>query len=362
MEKLIPNFCNKEKYVVHYETLKTYVKYGLKITKIHRGITFKESTWMKSYIDKNTKLRMQSKNKFESDFFKLMNNSVFGKTIENIRKRTDIKLVTTQEQAETYIYQPNYADRTTFSDNLVAIHMGKTSIYMDKPVYLGASILDISKTLMYDFHYGYIKPKYGDKTKLLFTDTDSLMYEIETEDFYKDISPNIHEWYDTSDYPKDHPSGIETGVNKKKIGMFKDEVAGKIISEFVGLRAKNYAFMLDGEEHKKCKGIKKNVTKNDICFLDYKTYLFTNVTQLRKMNVFRSHLHDVYSEEINKIALSANDDKRVILKDGIHTLAHGHFRTFLGGSSVSFGTTSNSSLTNPLLGGRLVVPPLPSLK
>ena len=242
VSKLIPNLQNKEKYVVHYEALKTYVKYGLKITKIHRGIVFQESPWMKSYIEKNTKLRKLSKNDFESNFFKLMNNSVFGKTIENVRKRTDIELVTTEEQAEKYIYKPNYMGRTTFSDDLVAIHMGKTSIYMDKPVYLGMSILDISKKLMYDFHYGYIKPKYGDKAKLLFTDTDSLMYEIETEDFYKDISKDVHKWFDTSNYPCRQPSGIEIGVNKKVIGMFKDEAGGEVITKFVGLRAKNYAY------------------------------------------------------------------------------------------------------------------------
>ena len=221
---------------------------------------------------------------------------------------------------------------------------------MNKPVYLGMTILDISKTLMYDFHYGNIKPKYGEKAKLLFTDTDSLMYEIETEDFYKDISQDVHEWLDTRNYPPNHPSGIETGVNKMVIGMFKDEEGGKIVTEFVGLRAKNYSYSCDGKEHKKCKGIKMNVTKNNIYHKDYKDCLFQNIQLRRKMNVFRSRGHDVYSEEINKIALSANDDKRVILKDGIHTLAHGHFRTFLGGSSVSLGTTSNSSLTNPLLG------------
>ena len=224
------------------------------------------------------------------------------------------------------------------------------------------SILDISKTLMYEFHYEYIKPKYGEKAKLLFTDTDSLMYEIETEDFYEDISPNVEERFDTSDYPKGHESGIKTGVNKKVIGKMKDEVCGKIITKFVGLRAKNYAFILDGKEHKKCKGIKKCVTKNNITFKDYEDCLFKNIKQLRKMNVFRSHRHDVYSEEVNKIALSANDDKRIILEDGIHTMAYSHFRTLLGGSSVSFGTTCNSSLTNPLLGVRFVVPPPPSDK
>ena len=313
----------------------------------------------------NTKLRMKSKNNFESDFFKLMNNSVFGKTIENIRKRTDIKLATTKEEVERYIYKPNYTHRTTFSDDLVAIHMGKTALHMNIPVYLGMSILDISKTLMYKIFYEYIKPKYGEKVKLLFTDTDSLMCEIETEDFYKDISPDVQCKFDTSNYSPNHPSGIETGVNKKVIGMFKDEAGGEVITKFVGLRAKNYAYSYDhliglasllflfgedGAEQKKCKGIKKCVTKNNITFKDYETCLFTNINQLRKMNVFRSHLHDVYSEEVNKIALSANDDKRIILKDGINTLAHGHFRTFLGGSSVSSGTTNNSSLTNPLLG------------
>ena len=365
-EMLIPNFHKKKKYVVHYETLKSYEKYGLRIGKIHGGIVFHDSTWMESYIDKNTQLRMQSKNNFESDFFKLMNNSVFGKTMENIRKRIDIKLVMTAEQARKHINKPNYTGRKTFSDNLVAIHMGKTEIYMNKPVYLGMAILDISKTLMYDFYYGYLKPKYGDKVKLLFTDTDSLMCEIETEDFYKDIAPDVHEWFDTSNYLPYHPSGIPTGVNKKVIGMFKDEKGGKIVTEFVGLRAKNYSLVCDWKEEKKCKGIKKSVIGKDISFKDYKDCLFKNIQLRRKMNVFRSRGHDVYSEEVRKVALSANDDKRVVLQDGVHTLAHGHFKTFFGGSSVSTGTNCNSSLTNPLLGTRpsppVVVPPLPSDK
>ena len=321
--KLVPNVHRKTKYVVHHEVLKTYLKHGLKISKIHRGISFDESPWMKPYIDFNTKLRMQSKNNFESDFFKLMNNSVFGKTIENVRNRVDVKLVTSQKQAEKYINKPNYTGRTTFSDNLVAIHMAKTSIFINKPIYLGMSILGISKTLMYDFYYGFLKPMYGDRIKLLFTDTDSLMILVETEDFYKDITPYVHELFDTSNFPKGHPSNIPTGVNKKVIGMFKDEVGGKIITEFVGLRPKNYGYKCDEKEHKKCKGIKKSVTEKDISFKDYKDCLFGNVQLRRKMNVFRCHKHDIFSEEINKIALSANDDKRIILEDGIHTRPHG---------------------------------------
>ena len=186
-------------------------------------------------------------------------------------------------------------------------------------------ILDLSKTLMYDFHYNYIKKKYGDRAKLLFTDTDSLAYEIKTDDFFADIAPDIRSRFDTSDYPKDHSSGIETGVNKKVIGMFKDEAAGKQIEEFVGLRSKLYSYKMAGVDYKKCKGVKKTVVKNAITHEDYKDCLFTRREQSRTMNVIRSYHHEIYTEEINKIALSADDDKRVIQQDGIHTLAYGHY-------------------------------------
>ena len=165
-----------------------------------------------------------------------MNNSVFGKTMENIRNRVDVKLVNNREKAEKLSAKPNFKHCNIFCEDLVAIHMKKTKLVFNKPVYLGMCILDLSKTKMYDFHYNYIKPKYGDKAKLLFTDTDSLMYEIKTEDFYKDISDDVKDRFDTSDYPPNHPSGIPTGCNKKVLGVFKDEVAGRYIEEFVGLR------------------------------------------------------------------------------------------------------------------------------
>ena len=157
-------------------------------------------------------------------------------------------------------------------------------------------ILDSNKTLMYDFHYNYIKRKYGNKGILLFTDTDSFMYEIQTEDFYKDISADVKRRFDTSDYPPNHSSGIPSGLNKKVIGMFKDEVGGDIIDELVGLRAKLYSYkMFEGEESKKCKGVKKSVVKKGIVHEDYKKCLFTEKEQLRKMNVIRSHMHEVYT-------------------------------------------------------------------
>ena len=327
VEKLVPNLNDKIKYVIHYENLKLYESLGLKITKIHRGIKFEESTWLKKYIDLNTDLRSKANNEFEKDFFKLMNNSVFGKTMENIRNRVDIRLVNSEAKAKKLAAKPNFKHCNIFDENLVAIHMKKTKLVFNKPVYLGMCILDLSKTLMYDFHYNYIKNKFNDKTTLLFTDTDSLAYEIETEDFYKDISGDVHGFFDKSNFPKGHSSGIEVGCNKKVVGMFKDEAGGKIISEFVGLRAKLYAYkMHEGKEEKRCKGVKKAVVKRSINFEDYKTCLFTGKPQTRTMNVIRSHRHELFTEEINKIALSANDDKRVILEDGIHTLAHGHWR------------------------------------
>ena len=258
VEKLIPNLRYKEKYVLHHKNLKQYLDIGLELTCIHRGIKFEESEWLKPYIDMNTKLRTKANNNFEKDFFKLMINSVFGKTMENIRSRVNIKLVNDREKAKKLTAKPNFKHLNIFCEELIAVHMKRTSLTFDKPVYLGMCILDLSKTIMYEFHYKYIKPKYGDKAKLLFTDTDSLMYEIKMEDFYKDISGDVKDRFDTSDYPPNHPSGIPTGCNKKVLGVFKDEVAGRNIEEFVGLRAKLYSYkMFEGKESKKCKGVKK---------------------------------------------------------------------------------------------------------
>ena len=331
VKKLIPNLRDKNNYVIHYKNLMQCLRLGMKLKKIHRGIKFIESDFMSSYIKMNVNLRTQAKNNFEKDFYKLMNNSVFGKTMENIRNRVNIKLVNTGEQFKKLTAKPNYESRKILNDNdnesLVSVHMKKTSLTMNKPVYLGMSILDLSKTLMYDFHYNYVIAKYGNRAKLLFTDTDSFLYEIQTEDFYKDISGDVKDRFDTSEYPEGHPSRIPTGINKKVLGMFKDEAKGDNIKEFVGLRAKLYSFkMEEGKENKKCKGIKKAVVEKSIRHEDYKTCLTTGKEQLRRQNIIRSYEHVLYTEEVNKIALSAADDKRYLLKDSFDTLAWGHRR------------------------------------
>ena len=169
-----------------------------------------------------------------------MNNSVFGKTMENVRKYRDIKLVTTDKRRNQLVSEPYYHTTKWFSENLLAIEMKKTKVKMNKPVYLRLSILEISKTLMYEFWYDYIKPKYSDNVKLCYMDTDSFIMHIKTEDFYKDIANDVEKRFDTSNYQVNRPLPI--GKNKKVIGLVKDELGGKIMTEVAALRPKTFLF------------------------------------------------------------------------------------------------------------------------
>ena len=320
--KLIPTLSKKEKYVLHYRNLQLYIDLGLKLTKIHRVLEFDQSPWLKQYIDYNTEKRKNAKNDFEKDFFKLMNNSVFGKTMENIRKRVDVRLVTDEKKLLKLTSKPTYVSSKIFNENLVAVHKIKETLTLNRPAYVGMCILDLSKTLMYDFHYKYIKEKYGEKAKLLFTDTDSLTYEIEAKDVYKDFY-NDKEKFDNSDYPEYSPYFYKE--NKKVIGKFKDEAAGIPITEFVGLRSKMYSYIKDDNNGgKTAKGIKKNVIKNNIIHDDYKKTLFDNKQMYHKMKTIRSENHQLGSYELNKVSLSCFDDKRYIHKNGIDSYAYGH--------------------------------------
>ena len=316
VDKLSGPFKPRSHYLVHYRNLKQYLEMGMRLTAVHRGISFYQSPWMAPYILKNIELRKAAANSFAKEFFKLMNNSVFGKTIENIKKRQNVELIDNRREASRLSTKPNFDLATIFDRNLIAVHMKRTEVYFNKPIYVGQAILDLSKTLMFDFHYDYIRAKYDDAAELLSTDTDSLLYLIHTDHFYQDISHDIKRKFDTSDYPENHPSGIKTGVNKKVIGKFKDEVAGRQITHFVGLRPKLYSLKVEGggdaRETRKCKGIKKNVIKHEITFEDYKQCLFSAEKQMRAMNIIRSENHDIYSKSINK---------RQVRVDQIHTLA-----------------------------------------
>ena len=270
----------------------------------------------------NTELRKVASNDFEKDFYKLM-NTVFGKTMENVRKHRDIKLVATDKKRSKLVLEPNYHTMNCILENLSIIETKKTKIKMNKPIYLGLSILDISKILMYEFWYDYMKPKYGNDVKLCYMDMDSFVMNIKTEDFYKDIANDVEKRFDTSNYEVDRP--LPRGKNKKVIGLVKDELGGRIMMEFITLRPKAYTYLADdGKEDKKAKGTKKCVIKRVIKFNDSKKCLLNGEVILKSQQRFRSKGHDVYTENINKIVLSSNNDKRLIASDKITSYPYGY--------------------------------------
>ena len=266
VEKLVPSLRDKKNYLIHIKALDQALQHGLRLDRIHQAIEFDQSSWLKTYIDFNTQLRTAATNDFEKNFFKLMNNSVFGKMMENIRKHRNIKLVMTEEKNFHTVMRPNLKSGVLFGENRMGCEMGKIKVVMNKPVYLGQTILDLSKIVMYEFYYDHMVPKYCDRLKLCYMDTDSLVYHIKTNDFYADIADDVQTRFNTSGYIPDRPLPI--GLNKKVIGLIKDELGGKIMTEFVALRPKLYSYKkLDGSEDKKCKGIKK-------CVANYHFYHF----------------------------------------------------------------------------------------
>ena len=253
-----------------------------------------------------------------------MNNSVFGKIMENLRKRVYVRLVTDEKKLDKLTSKPTLVSSKIFNENLMAAHKIKETLTLNRPAHVGMCILDLSKMLMYNFHYNYIKKKYGNRPRLLFTDTDSLTYEIEAEDVYKNFW-NDKDMFDNSDYPESSP--YYCNANKKVIGKFKDEACGIPITEFVGLKSKMYSYIKNDEKGgKAAKGIKKNVIKNNIKHEDYKNTLINNEQMHHKMKTIRSQKHQLGSYGINKVSLSCFDDKRYIHNNGISSYAYGHYK------------------------------------
>ena len=246
-KKLICNLQDKKDYVVHINVLKQALDHGLKLIKVHQVIEFDQEAWLKEYINFNTELRKKATNDFEKDFFKVMNNAVFGKTMENVRKHRVIKPVKTDKKRNKLVSEPNYHTMKLIDDNLAIIEMKKVKVKMNKPIYLGLSILDISKIIMYEFWYDFIKSKYESSAKLCYMDTDSFVINIKTKDFYKDIAMDVKKRFDTSNYMYNRPLPI--GVNKKVVGSMKDELGGGVITEFVALRPKITAKIQERESY-----------------------------------------------------------------------------------------------------------------
>ena len=324
VEKLVPNLMDKTKYIIHYRNLQLYLSLGMKLKAVHRVLKFDQSPWMEPYIRLNTDLRKKATSDFEKNLYKLMNNAVFGKTMENLRKRVDVKIVRGYEEKRLrkLIASPAFNRSKIFDEDLAALHMNKSHLYLNRPVYVGMSILDLSKHLMYDFYYNTLKKQYGDRCEVLYTDTDSLLLEIQTEDVYQDMLENIY-LYDTSDYPQNSP--LYNTANKKRLGKFKDECSGIPISEYVSLRPKMYSIMKsDQSEVKKAKGVKKYVVQKYIKHEQYKQALFSGKTLKHEMNLIRSVDHQLYTLRMNKTSLSPLDTKRWIDEDGITTYAYGY--------------------------------------
>ena len=249
----------------------------------------------------NTKLRKEAKNDSEKDFFKLMNNSVFGKTMENVRKQRDVKLIITNKKRNQLASEPNYHSTKWFSENLLAI--------TNKSVYLGLSILEI-------------KPKYQNNMKLCYMDTESFIIHIKAAGFYECIANDVEKTFDTSNYEVNRP--LPTGKNKKAIGLTKDELGGKIMTEFATLRSKTYSYLMDdGNSDKKAKGTKKCVIKRRLKLDDYKNCLIKDEIILKSQQRFKSETDNVYTEEIIKVALSSNDGKRLQTFDRITSYPYG---------------------------------------
>ena len=313
-KKLVCNLNDKKNYIVHINVLKQALDHGLKLRKVHRVIKFEQEAWLKEYIDVNTELRKKATNDFEKDFFKLMNNAVLGKTMENVRKHRDIKLVKTDKKRNKLVSEPNFHTMKLIDNNLAIIEMRKVKVKMNKPIYLGLSILDISKITMYEFWY-----KYLDKARLCYIDTDSFVVNIKTKDFYKDISQDVNKRFDTSNYTFDKP--LPTGINKKVIGLIKDELGGDIMTEFVALRPKAYSYVTNNFiEMKKAKGTKKCFVNKMLRFDHYKKCLFDNGKVLKSQKRFKSENHEVYTENINKIALGVTMIKGLEHRIGLQVI------------------------------------------
>ena len=322
-KKLMPNLHKKEKYVIHYINLKQCLQLGMKLTRIHRGIEFRQSFWLAKYIALNTEKRKQARNTFEKDFFKLLNNSIFGKTMENVRQRVNFELVHTEKRLKKVAAKPSFHRAHIFNDDLTGVLCLKSKIKLDKPIYVGFAILDLSKTLMYDFHYNFVKAKYGDAAELCFTDTDSLLYDIHTDDVYADMQASAH-MFDFSDYPQDNE--LHSNVNKKVLGKMKDELAGQVMDEFVGLRPKMYSVKHGGVEKKRAKGIKKSTVRDVLKHDAYVDVVFNEHVTQATMRRIQSKDHELFSVVCNKRALSPYDDKRYVLPNKFSTRAHGHYR------------------------------------
>lgn len=316
--KLILDMKPKYNYPIHYKLLEYYLFLGMRITKIHRVVSFKEEPWLAKYITFNTTQRTRATNTFEKDLWKLMNNAFYGKTLENIRNRKDVTLVRSEEEVRRYASKGTFQDYEVLSDDLTTITNKKASVKFDKPIYLGMCILDYAKLLMYKFYYDTAEPLWPGN-EILYHDTDSLVLSIPCtrKKLEEDMMSIRDKHLDTSDYPTSHP--LFTNANKKVPGLMKDELNGRIMTEFIALRSKVYSYVVEGAVTKKAKGINKGTIENHLSFADFHNSLFNDTIEKRDTYSLQSKKHEMFILRQEKKALSAFDNKRWIGPDRIYT-------------------------------------------
>ena len=325
-DKLVPNLCDKIGLVVHISELKQALQRGLELKKVWKVLEFRQEAFMKPWIELCVAMRREAATELDRDFWKLMMNSVFGKTCEQVHTHADIKFIKTanKDRLEHYTNRPQFKDGHILTDDLLVVELNKCRVKYNKPIGVGASILGMAKAALAEFWYGCIKIKYP-KAELCMSDTDSLLFHAVTQDIYKDMEGD--ERYDTSNYPSTHPLFNPT---KAKIpGYFKDETAGRAIEEFVGLRAKQYSLkMADGGSTKKSGGGIKLSVAEQLNHEEYRSALSATSKEglWVEFDQVQSHQHCLSTKSIKQIGLCPYDDKAWVFPDGIHTLAHGHWK------------------------------------
>ena len=321
--KLVLNQMDKINYVVHIKALQFYLKKGMKLKTVHRGVKFQQRQWLKPWIDFNTGKRKEGKSDFEKDMFKLMNNAVYGKTMENVRNHIDFELVATQERIQKCINNPNYKGCNIINEELAGVEKTKAVLKLNKPIFLGMTILDLSKVHMYSFYYDVLKARYKDDIRLIYTDTDSYVLQTFTEDLFEDWK-EIKDYMDFSGYDKNHPCYDAT--NKKVLGKFKDEMDGKIITNFMALKPKMYCLKVFNEKkaEKKAKGVPKLKVKKDLDMKDYEATLHEHIRKNVNFNAIRSKNHQIYSINQSKVGLTSYDNKRYWFND-TDSVPYGHY-------------------------------------
>lgn len=327
VKKLIGDFKPKKNYMCNIRTLQFYLNMGVQLDKIHSVTSYKQKAFLKRYVLNNQRLRKECKTDFEKSLYKMLNNAPYGKTMENVRDYVHFDLVNTNVQPEKIpklTKTNNFKRYQIFSENFVGIERSYKTVRLNKPIQVGFVVLELSKLVMYKFHYDIIKARYGDRAQLLLTDTDSLVYEIETEDLDKDMM-EMKEHFDFSNYDEDHP--MYSLHNQGIMGVMKNDCAKNgHIHKVAAIKSKNYApLFADGKEKKILKGAKKCVVKKCLHYQDFENTVLLGLSTHITQTTLRSFNHHVYTIRQTKMAMNPFDDKRYQL-DGIHTVPYGYYK------------------------------------